>query len=63
MECVFECKASSFIPTIYIIPVFEYLVEKTQNINDLNLNNFMTYFSNGYMGLKTLIGIIIKNLK
>ena len=45
----FGCKALSFIPEIYIIPVFESLLEKAHQLNDINLNNFMKYFENEWI--------------
>ena len=35
----------AFIPTIYIIPVFELLVEKAETLKNPNLDSFITYFS------------------
>ena len=49
LQWVFGCKAISFIPYIYIKPIFEYLLEKAHNINDPNLNKFMTYFANEWI--------------
>ena len=45
LHCVFGCKALAFIPTIYIIPVFELLVVKAKSLNNPNLDNFLDYFS------------------
>ena len=44
LKCVLGYKGLSFIPIIYIIPVFELLCEKAKDINNPNLNNFMDYF-------------------
>ena len=45
LKCVFGCKGLSFIPLIYVIPVFELLYEKATEINNPNLIDFMDYFS------------------
>ena len=35
----------AFIPTIYIIPLFEFLVEIAKTLKNPNLDSFITYFS------------------
>lgn len=45
LKCVYGCKGLSFIPLIYVIPVFELLYQKATEINNPNLIDFMDYFS------------------
>ena len=45
MQCIFGCKALAFIPTIYIIPVFELLVDRASVLKNSNLDKFIEYFS------------------
>lgn len=49
LQCISGCKILSFIPTIYIMPIFELLLEKAHEISDVNLNNFVTYSKNEWV--------------
>ena len=46
IQYVFGCKTLSFIPDIYIIPVFESLLETAHQLNDINLTNFIKWIWN-----------------